>query len=256
MIATVHHSPAQDRLVLLAAVATAVATALTFLVPDLLLGPAVMNGSAQGTALVMLVIGVPTLLAALAVEHRAPRAAVVVRVGVLAYLAYNDVMLLFATPFNRLFLLYVVAMSSTVFSLGATLVQADPSVIALRLRPRPARLIGGYILTIVVLNTLIWLRTILPATTAADPTSFLQGTGIATNPIFVQDLVFWLPSAAVIGWLTWTRRPWACCWRAPTSRTASSSRSASPPISGSARPPTRPRRWPPRARSSSSACWP
>ena len=201
-------SPVAFWLVLLAALATAAATAGTFFVPDLLLGTAVMNGSARGTALVMLVLGAPLLAASLAVEPRAARAALVLRIGVLAYLAYNGVMLLFATPFNRLFLVYVAAMSLTVFALGTTLLQAGRPLVAHRLAQIPARILGAYILTIVVLNTLLWLRTIVPATFAADPTSFLDGTGIATNPIFVQDLVFWLPSAALIGWLTWRRRPW------------------------------------------------
>jgi hypothetical protein len=48
---------------------------------------------------------------------------------------------------------------------------------------------------------------VVPATFAEEPTSFLAGTGLTTNPIFVQDLVFWLPSAGVIGWLAWTQRP-------------------------------------------------
>lgn len=197
-----------SRLTALAALATVAATVPTVFIPDLLLGPAVMNGSARGTALIMLVLGVPLLVAALALEPRAPRAAPVLRIGVLAYLAYNGVLLLFATPYNRLFLVYVLALSSTVFALGTTLAQVDASLAASRLSRRPARIIGGYILTIVVLNTLLWLRTIVPATLATDPTSFLDGMGIATNPVFVQDLVFWLPSAALIGWLTWTCRSW------------------------------------------------
>jgi hypothetical protein len=31
--------------------------------------------------------------------------------------------------------------------------------------------------------------------------------GIATNPVFVQDLSFWLPGAAIAAWLLWRRRP-------------------------------------------------
>lgn len=208
MITARSHSPVASWLALLAAVATVAATIPTVFVPDLLLGTAVMNGSARGTALIMLVLGAPVLLASLALEPRAPRAALVLRIGVLAYLAYNGVMLLFATPFNRLFLVYVAAMSFTVFALGTTLLRADRSLVAHLLARNPARIVGGYVLTIVVLNTLLWLRTIVPATFATDPTSFLDGMGIATNPVFVQDLVFWLPSAALIGWLTWSRRPW------------------------------------------------
>jgi hypothetical protein len=197
------------RLLSLAAIADAAAAALTLFVPDVLLGPAVMNGSARGTALIMLVLGVPLLLASLWLERHSSRWTLVVRLGALAYLSYNSFLLLFATPFNSLFLLYVVAMSSTAFALGWSLLKTDARAIAERLPRLPARILGGYILTIVVLNTLAWLGTAVPATLADDPTSFLDGTGIATNPIFVQDLVFWLPSAAIIGWLTWTRRPWS-----------------------------------------------
>lgn len=192
----------------LAVTANAAAAALTLLVPDVLLGPAVMNGSGRGTALIMLILGVPLLIGSFLVEERWPRAALILRLGVLAYLAYNGFMLLLATPFNRLFLVYCVALSSTAFGLGLQLVQARRASVEERLPAPAARIVGGYILTIVVLNTLVWLRTIVPAMVADDPTSFLVGTGIATNPVFVQDLVFWLPGAAIIGWLTWTRRSW------------------------------------------------
>ena len=192
----------------LAVVANAAAAGLTLLLPDVLNGPAVMNGSGRGTALIMLVAGVPLLIGSILGEDRWPRWALIVRLGALAYLAYNGFMLLLATPFNSLFLVYCAALSSTVFSLGLQLAQARPASVDERLPLPAARIVGGYILTIVVLNTLVWLRTIVPAILAADPTSFLDGTGLATNPVFVHDLVFWLPGAAIIGWLTWTRRPY------------------------------------------------
>ncbi len=47
----------------------------------------------------------------------------------------------------------------------------------------------------------------MPATFAERPTSFLDGTGLATNPVFVQDLVFWLPGAAAMAVMLWQRRP-------------------------------------------------
>lgn len=195
-------------LLILATVASIAAAALTLLIPDVLNGPPVMNGSAFGTALIMLSVGVPVLLVSFWLERRGSRWAHIARLGSLAYLAYNSFLLLFASPFNSLFLVYVVAMSSVAFALGASFFDVDRSAVEERLSPGRARIVGGYIWLIVAFNTMAWLRTVIPAIMAADPTSFLDGTGIATNPIFVQDLVFWLPSAAVIGWLVWGRRPW------------------------------------------------
>jgi len=192
----------------LAVLANAAAASLTLLVPDVLNGPPVMNGSGHGTALIMFVLGVPLLIGSLLAEDHWPRWALIARLGALSYLAYNGFMLLVATPFNSLFLVYCAALSSTAFGLGLQLMHARPAAVEERLPMPAARIVGGYILAIVVLNTLVWLRTIVPAMVADDPTSFLAGTGIATNPVFVQDLVFWLPGAAVIGWLSWTRRPY------------------------------------------------
>lgn len=208
MIARGRQASLASWLLLTVAVADAVAAALTFFLPDILTGPAVMNGSARGTALIMLVLAIPLLLLSIWLERRGSRWAPPLRLGALAYLAYNCFMLLFATPFNSLFLLYIVAMWSTAWAFGVCLLQADTSAAAERLPLPSARVVGGYIWLIVVLNVLAWMRTIVPATFASVPGSFLDGTGLATNPTFVQDLVFWLPGATLIGWLAWTRRPW------------------------------------------------
>ena len=49
-------------LVAATAVLSALAGGLTFLLPDLLTGPAVTNGNARGTGLIVAVVAVPTLL--------------------------------------------------------------------------------------------------------------------------------------------------------------------------------------------------
>ena len=43
---------------------------------------------------------------------------------------------------------------------------------------------------VAVLNTLIWLRTIIPAIRSDTPSSFLHGMGLTISPTFVQDLVW------------------------------------------------------------------
>lgn len=188
------------------AAATTLGAALTFWLPGILTGPPVMNGSARGTALVLLVVAVPALTASMGPSVRGSARALVVWAGALAYLVYNSLLLVLATPFNRLFLVYVVMLSLSIAAFVGLLTMVKPSRIpANRL---PARPLAVYIWVVVVLNTLVWLRTILPALFADDPTKFLRGTGIATSPVFVQDLAIWLPAMAVAAFWLWHRKPW------------------------------------------------
>jgi uncharacterized membrane protein len=194
-------------LIAAAAVANAIAAGATFFVPDLLTGPAVTNAQARGTSLVMLGIGLPVLLVGAWLASRGSWRGALFAIGALAYLAYNDFLLLFSTPFNPLFLAYVAAMSLTAFALAMTIATTDHETIAQHARRAPARGIAIYAWVLVVVNALVWLKTIVPAMFAEDPTSFLADSGVATNPVFVQDLTFWLPGAALIGVLLWMRRP-------------------------------------------------
>src|SRR5579859_3971874 len=88
------------------AVVSAVAAAGTFFVPGLLRGTAVMNGSARGTAIVMLAFGLPLLIVSMYVASRGSIRARVVWLGAAAYFLYNSVMFIVGTPFNQLYLLY------------------------------------------------------------------------------------------------------------------------------------------------------
>src|SRR6202171_3881249 len=80
------------------ALISALATPATFFTPGVLRGPAVMNGSARGTALVILVLGVPALLIAMGSAAKGSIRALIVWLGVIAYLSSNAVMFIFATP--------------------------------------------------------------------------------------------------------------------------------------------------------------
>ena len=101
---------------MLAAV-TAVACLANLLVPDLLSGTAVMNGSAKGTSLVALVVAVPLLAVSSWRAHLGSTHALVLTTGATAYLLYNSVLFLFATPFNQAFLLYVAMLGLAAWSL-------------------------------------------------------------------------------------------------------------------------------------------
>jgi hypothetical protein len=189
-------------------VASVLSGAVTLLAPALLTGPSVMNGSAKGTALVILLGGAP----ALAVAYQRARSDSLVAsawaTGATAYLVYNAVLLLFATPFNRAFPLYEAMLGLGIWTLAGQV--SGIWVRAQRLAPRAQRWAAGFVLGVVLLNVTAWSSTIVPALLSDDPRSMLAGTGLTTNPVHVQDLAFWLPT------LTWVA---VGMWRAHGPRT-------------------------------------
>ncbi|HET7901562.1 MAG TPA: hypothetical protein VFL59_10275 [Candidatus Nanopelagicales bacterium] len=188
---------------------TTVAAALTVLDPGLLRGAAVMNGSARGTALVMLLGGVPVLVAGVLLARRGSVRALALWIGGLAYLAYNAVMLLFGTPFNALFLAYDAILGLSIWAAIALLHRLDVDAYADLVAPGARRrAVAVFVWVVVALNTLAWLGAIVPGLTAGWPPAFLVGTGLTTFPTYVQDLAFWLPLFAVTAAWLWAGRPW------------------------------------------------
>ncbi len=186
----------------------AVSASLTFFVPDILTGPAVTNANGRGTSLMMLVLGVPMLLVSALLAARGSWRSHLVWLGTVVYLTYNGFMLLFGTPFNRLFLMYVGTFSLALFTLGSLVIATRPGETSNRLTRLPNRGLAVYAWVVVALNVLVWMRAIVPALLDQDPGSVLEGTGVATNPVWIQDLAFWLPMAALAAWWLWRRRPW------------------------------------------------
>lgn len=189
-------------------VATLLATIPTLTVPGLLRGPEVMNGSARGTALVMLVVAAPLTAVAMTWARRGSHRALPLWIGGVAYLTYNAVMLLLGEPFNAAFLAYDAVLGLGVWTAITLLHRVDPVAYAAHVADGVRiRLVAGFLWVIVALNTLVWLRGIVPGM-ATDSPEFLRGTGLTTLPTYVQDLAFWLPLAALSGWWLWHGRPW------------------------------------------------
>jgi hypothetical protein len=190
-------------------IVVSVGAAVTFAAPGVLRGPAVMNGSARGTALTMLVAGLPVLIASVWAARRGSDRAVIMWLGAAGYVVYNAVLLLLATPFNRLFLIYVAMLSLALATLASVAAGIDAPALAARFAPStPVRGLAVYVWVVVALNTLGYLSRILPAVGSSGPPEFLRGTEMITNPIYVQDLAVWLPLAAVSAAWLWRRRPW------------------------------------------------
>ncbi len=194
---------------LAALVVTTVGAAVTFAVPSVLRGPEVTNGSARGTALVVLLVGVPLTTVGLLRTRAGSDGAVLAWLGGLGYLLYNALMFVFATPMNALFLVYVASLSLVLWSTVAVLVGTDVQRLAGRFTERfPVRGLATYVWVVVALNALAWLGPILRALLDGNPAVMLDGTGMTTNPVYVQDLAGWLPLMTVAAWWLWHRRPW------------------------------------------------
>ena len=190
-------------------VVAASAAGLSFFVPSLLTGTPVTTGCLRGTALIILLVGLPVLATAMWRTACGSAAALVVWLGALGYLLYQAVMFCFATPVNRLFLIYVAYLGSAVWSIVLLLRATDLTRFGAWLSPRmPARFIAGVVLTLAAFNAYAWLRQIIPAVIGGEPAALLQDTGLTTNPVYVQDLAIWLPLMTAASIACWHRRLW------------------------------------------------
>jgi hypothetical protein len=186
-----------------ASVAT-IAAVWTFANPGLLHGPAAMQGSARGTAVVLGAMAVPVLLLSVRRAWRGSASALLVWGGALLYVVYNAVLFLFLTPFNAAFLVYVAMLGCALWATGHLLATPEVWAIGRVIAGRASvRGISIYVWVVVALNALAWLAMIVPSLTE-HPAPMLEGTGVETNAIYVQDLAIWLPLAAVAA--VWLRR--------------------------------------------------
>lgn len=184
---------------------TVVAAGVSLFVPKVLAGEAVTIGNLRGTALVML-LALPLLLLG---ERRARAGSVrglVLWLGVDVYLAYQGVLLCFATPMNRLFLAYVGVLGLAGWTLLTLVAGIDRAVLAGRIGARaPYRLVGGFLGVVVTLNLLAWLAQAAPITWTGRIPQAVTDAGMLTSAIWVQDLALWLPLGLVVAVLAWRR---------------------------------------------------
>jgi hypothetical protein len=190
-------------------VAAAAAAGFSFFFSSLLTGAPVAVGCLRGTALVILVVGLPVLAVAMARTARGSARGLVVWLGTVAYLLYQAVLFCFATPVNSLFLIYIAYLGLAVWSIVVLLRATDLTGYRARLSPRlPARFIAGFAFVIAVLNAYVWLARIVPALWRSQPSTLVQDTGLLTNPVFVQDLAIWLPLLITAAIAAWRRQAW------------------------------------------------
>jgi hypothetical protein len=170
---------------------------------------AMTAGNARGTSLVILAVALPVVAVSLVLAARGSLRAQIVWLGALGYILYNSLFFAYAVTFNRLFLLYVAALSLALWSVITLVMRVDTCALAARAAPgMRVRPIAGYLLLATVLFLAAWLRDILPALIHNTTPASLENTRMLTNPVQVTDLSFAF-SVQTLGaiWL-WRRRPW------------------------------------------------
>jgi hypothetical protein len=194
-------------ILLLASSVIACLTALAM--PDLIHGPAVMVGSMRGTALVMLVLGIPLLALAMATAREGNVLAVVGWIAGLVFLTYQAWMFLFAVPFNGLFLVYVTMVAAGFWAIIAICAGLDVDRLTGRPGPAmPVRVLAGWMVGSSIAFYGLWLAKAVPALFASETPAFLEGTGMVTATNYVLDMAFFLPFTIIAAVALWRRTAW------------------------------------------------
>jgi hypothetical protein len=162
----------------------------------------------RGGDLVTLVVAVPTLVVAMVLASRGSSRARLVWIGALAYTVYNFAFYVFGAAFNDLFLVHVVAFSSSIFALIATIMGLDASAIARGYRSRaPVRAVAALLVLVGVVFATLW-SVFSISYAATGRLSLGAATLEGMHTVFAIDLSLMVPGMALAGVLLWRRRPW------------------------------------------------
>lgn len=190
-------------------VVAALACAVSFFVPEVFRDPPAMNGSARGTALVILVVTLPTIVASMVLAARGSVRALIVWAGGLAHVLYYSAYFALGVSFNRLYLFYVAMLSLALWSLVALLIQIDPAGLRVRFAPpTPTRAIALFLLFPVAACVGQGILPNLAAMLSGVPPLSIAGTQLPTSTFDVLNVAFLLPlCSACFVWL-WRRQAW------------------------------------------------
>jgi hypothetical protein len=127
--------------------------------------------------------------------------------GAYIYLVYAFAIYAFFIHFNFLFLVYVLILCLSFYTLVRGLMAADPSILSESLLHNTRSKAAGVLLLIIgILFGSLWLSEIVPALLSNKIPANLVETGLWVNPIHVLDLAFLLPCMIITSALLWRDR--------------------------------------------------
>jgi hypothetical protein len=177
------------------AVTAAIACAVTAFNPGILREPdPATTGSMRGTAVVLLVVGVPVLVGAVlgAVEH-APRAGMV-WLGTLVYALYNAAIFAIGTSFTRLFPVYLLMFALALWAVVTLAMRIDHASLPEHVTPGlRLRFYAVYLLLMVAGTAALWLGQLVPGLVDNTVPTGLDKTSMPTSLFHVMDFSIVLP---------------------------------------------------------------
>jgi hypothetical protein len=158
----------------------------------------------RGGDLVTLLVGAPTMIAALILARRGSLRAQAVWLGMLAYSVYNYAYYVFGATFNDVFLLHIALFSMSTFALALALTTVDVRAIGSMLRvDRTARWMGGFLVVVGVLQGLLWVFVLVRYVANGELIEHIPVDG--QHLVFALDLGLLVPGLVVAGVLLWRR---------------------------------------------------
>jgi len=162
----------------------------------------------QANDAVTLLLLVPLLLTSFAYSFKSERAKLLWQ-GALLCIVYNYIFYLYGAAFNRLFLLYVLLIVLSGYTMIVNLAKTDANAVAAMFNERtPARLVSGYMFFFalflggveVAMSLAFVFNGIIPET--------IIKTGHPTAVVFATDLSVVVSGLIVGGKYLWQRKPW------------------------------------------------
>ena len=142
----------------------------------------------------------------LLLARRTTAQAHLVRLGLLAYVAYSYAIYLTGVPMNRIFLVYVALVSVSAAAFLHGLLRLRPSAWPRIASSRLERGTGWMLVVVAVLFAGLWLTALLPFTFGGSTPS-PEGPGGVAYPVFILDLAVVLPAIAAVGVMLMQGRP-------------------------------------------------
>jgi len=132
--------------------------------------------------------------------------AYLVWLGAYIYIIYAFTIYAFAIHFNFLFLIYIIILGVSFYTLVGGLKAVDTTNLSASfLLNTKSKIVSALLMIIGILFSLLWLSEIVPSLLSNEIPPSLVETGLWVNPVHVLDLAFILPGMIITSVLLWRR---------------------------------------------------